>query len=124
MGTVIVGAIAGLVGGAIVSVVAPWVQWILERQRLTREGRVVRMEEWRAGLLEAEAAGRIDHNRLFLNEAWYRTLRPHLSDDEAKHLEWQPDFSGRVVRGTEYREIFALQLNDAIDRLAKAWDLP
>ena len=48
----IIAAVAGLATGTLGSLVAPWVQWRIETRRERLKG--TRVNEWRAGLAEAE----------------------------------------------------------------------
>ncbi len=46
-----------------------------------------------------------------------------MTDKELQGLEYLPRFTARLSRGTEFREIHALMLSDAIDRMAAEWDV-
>jgi len=53
----VVGGLAGLASGALASVVAPWVNWGIEKRRFRLQRRRELVGEWRAGLADAEANG-------------------------------------------------------------------
>lgn len=70
----VVGGVAGLATGALASVVAPWVNWGIERRRLRLERRQELIAEWRTGLAEAEEAGLFGGRGGYLHLPWYQSL--------------------------------------------------
>lgn len=70
----LVGGVAGLITGAVSSLVAPWVNWGVEKRRLRFQRRRDLVSEWRAGLSEAEDHGLLSGNYEHL--VWYQSLRP------------------------------------------------
>jgi hypothetical protein len=85
----IIAAVAGLATGTLGSLVAPWVQWRIETRRERLKGRTTRVNEWRAGLAEAEGYETLEHgtfsSRSFLTEPWYLSLRPHRWPARTRH---------------------------------------
>jgi hypothetical protein len=124
--TALIGAAAGLVSGAVGSLIAPWVNWRIERKRELHRGRAGRLAEWRAGLAQAKfAADSLDDDRVWLTEPWYLSLRRHIPDDLRRHLEFTPNRVGSIDPGGRmHRPELQMLLNDEIDRIAKEWDLP
>jgi hypothetical protein len=52
----LIGGGAGLASGTVVSLIAPWSNWGIEKRRLRRESRVQRIKEWRKGVNALRAA--------------------------------------------------------------------
>lgn len=122
----LIGAGAGLLSGAVGSLVAPWVNWRIDRRRELHRSRADRLTEWRAGLARTKfAVDSLVDEREWLTEPWYLSLRPHLSDDVRRHMEFTPNIVGSIDPGGRmHRPELQELLNDEIDRIAKEWDLP
>lgn len=71
----VIGGVSGLVSGGIVTLVAPWSSWGIEKRRLRREHRVKRIAEWRAG---ASQLGEDVHFMELEWSPWYVTLLPEM----------------------------------------------
>lgn len=77
----------GLVTGAIASLIAPWANWGIEKRRLTRERRIVRIAEWRAGVGDLDWSEKSTGKSVWGDEitsdihakSWYVTLRPEMA---------------------------------------------
>ena len=74
----IVGLIAGLVG----SLIAPWVQWGVEKKRIKQQRRIEMINQWRE-ILSQENFQRTD----FLNHPLYGPLRELIKQDVLKNFE-------------------------------------
>lgn len=127
MWSAIIGGLAGLVTGAVGSLVAPWVALKVEHQRQVHADRRQRVAEWRAGLASVEANLTPGRNPFiqgaFVGEPWFATLRPHL--DPATVNGWESP-GARYIHFNEAgsrRDGVAMQLADEIDRIAREWDV-
>jgi hypothetical protein len=69
----IIAGIVGLITGAIGSLIAPWVQWGIEKRRLRRESRREHITVWRTAVDRDDFA-----YQPFAQGNAYATLRPHL----------------------------------------------
>jgi hypothetical protein len=104
------------------------VQWRIETRRERLKG--TRVNEWRAGLAEAEGYETLEHgafsSRSFLTEPWYLSLRPHLEASIRTRMEYTHDPETIVViaNRTDHRQPLAVKLSDEIDRIANAWKIP
>ncbi len=117
----LVGGLAGIVTGAIASLIAPWVNWRIERVRQLHADRRARVDEWRQGLADAESNDRMEDRR-FLREPWYLSLRPHLDVGAVGELETQRRFTATL--GGAQRHRHASTLSDEIDRISQEWRVP
>jgi hypothetical protein len=111
------GVVAGAVSGAIVSLIAPWVNWGIEKRKILYAKQQVLINDWRALVKkirhEYMARGPSSKNMLEGLEAQgaFSTLRPHLDDITLKALDT-----------TDGKEAARLLL-DHIHRLEKEWGL-
>lgn len=78
---IVIPAIAGLLAGALASLVAPWATWGVEKKRLVREARTNLISEARSLLGSDLAEVKFSHHPV------YSRLRPHLSDNLIKSIE-------------------------------------
>jgi len=110
---VIIPAIAGLVSGGIVSLVAPWVNWRIEQKREKLAHKRTLIRGWREFLAT-------DFDQLtFTGTAVYSDMRPHLSPSTRESLEGNK-IAVRLGRGGNVIQSLVL---DDIARLEKEWDL-
>ena len=110
---VVIPAISGLVSGAIASLVAPWVQWRIERKREKLAYKKEMIRRWR------EFLDRDFDETEFSGTAVYSEIRPHLSSETLQSIE-SDRITVRLGRGGDV--IRSLVLDD-ITRLEKEWDL-
>ncbi len=110
---VVIPAISGLVSGAIASLVAPWVQWRIERKREKLAYKKEMIRRWR------EFLDRDFDETEFSGTAVYSEIRPHLSSETLQSIE-SDRITIRLGRGGDV--IRSLVLDD-ITRLEKEWDL-
>lgn len=123
--TAIIAGVVGIVTGGIGSLIAPWVQWRIERVRLKHARRVETLEVWRNGLAAAEASNKTKA-MTFLSQPWYLSLRSELPQDLASKLDKMPQISGvpmQLGAVKMRRHDVAVELNDAIDGIARKWEL-
>jgi hypothetical protein len=113
---ILVSAIAGLISGTIASLVAPWVNWRVQRVRDQTEYRRQQIKRWR----EAIEAFDFLNNR-FADTIVYTELRPYLDEEFRRGLE-----SGHTSiypareRGNSAIKYIVL---DAITERERAWKL-
>lgn len=90
---ILVPAIAGLITGAIGSLVAPWAQWGIEKKRLQHQVRSTLVAEVRAALVDPPS------NKEFRVMPIYSRLRPHLSEAARRSVEGShgPEQVGEVI---------------------------
>ncbi len=113
----ITSAFLGLIGGVVGSLVAPWVQWAIEKRRSKFEYRRSLIEKWRA---EIDAFDWVNEN--FGNSSIYAGMRPHMQAQVIEKFEAQrtifvaPDDG----RGENLPKQWA---SDEVARIEKEWDL-
>jgi hypothetical protein len=109
----IISGLVGLITGAIGSLIAPWVQWGVEKRRHRREARRERIAAWRA------AVDRDDFEpRQFAGSDAYATLRAYLPEDLRQEIDgWRnptmfvaPPRAGRYpIQGRLLQEIARIE---------------
>lgn len=113
--TAAIGAASGLVSGGIASVVAPWINWGIEKKRLERQRRYDLLKSWREGIARMET----DDRGEYISSDWYETMRPYMWETRRDELERPgtvivPADSGRGIKGR-----FASEA----DRIESQWGL-
>ena len=125
--SVIVSAIVALVAGAIGSLVAPWVNWGVEKRRQRFERRKEMVESWRQLLRDVSEFTVVENEDvryapligLLSAHAAYFSLQPHLSQETRDAIE----ATRRRFWGCEHVQIaFDLLVRD-INRIERDWDL-
>lgn len=116
IGTVVV-ALIGLVGGIIGSVVAPWVNWGIEKRRLKHARKVELIKEWRLFIEHFSF-----NSQNFGNTTVYAAMRPFMDEDIIKKFEAQrtihiPPDGGR---GKELSKQWA---SDQVAMIENKWNL-
>jgi hypothetical protein len=107
------GAVAGLISGALASLVAPWIQWGVEKRRLQRNERRELLERAR-GIVTS-----VNDPQSFRNTPEYARLRPHLLDEVRNKIEGRP-----IVPGTgEGRGTVRNLLLDDFARIERKWGI-
>jgi hypothetical protein len=126
--TVIIPALAGLIAGAISSLIAPWVHWGIEKRKLKLKAREELIREAREALESGEYS-----NQQFRHLAIYSRIRRFLSERAIKAVEGKLSENGKgrtevvlIVAGqgrhsgvNPYRAI----LLDELTQLEKRWGL-
>jgi hypothetical protein len=113
----IVGGVAGLITGAIGSLVAPWVSWGIEKKRRKQERRIELIKQWRE-ILTKQDFSRED----FLNHPLYGPLRELISEDIQKIIE-RPTNEIHVRMDSPINDYDQDILRQEIARIEKLWDL-
>lgn len=113
----IIAGVIGLVTGAIGSLVAPWVQWGIEKRRKRYERRVELVKRWRE-LVLSESFER----KMFVRHPCYGSLRPLLQEEVRKNLE---NLSISAASETPRSPLISFQkaLLEEIARIEKSWGL-
>lgn len=116
-------AVAGLVTGAIGSLLAPWANWGVEKKRLRQIARAKLIEESRAALLDPPQS---DEFRIL---PIYSRMRPYLSEEAKNAVEGEFHLHGEVVNivtgGGRHSGVnpYAGQVLDELSALEKKWAL-
>jgi len=120
----IVGGLAGVITGAISSIIAPWANWGIEKQRLLRETRKDIIQNARRTVVsyrqcvETSLGDRLLGYALNQNTAWLR-IKPFLHEDVWKLID-----EAARVQIRDGRALLALaHFEQDINRLEKLWKL-
>lgn len=130
----LIGGAAGLATGVVGSLVAPWVNWGVDKRRFQHERRRALIDEWRAGVAATEQEGDWDN---LDREPWWQTISPYVSAYRRgpwwrrlrKRIARKPKTpapmppSGRtiIVSQTGARIGLAVEIRDVINRKARRW---
>jgi len=106
----IISGLFGLIGGAIGSLIAPWVQWGIEKRREKLNHKRALIQDWRRHL------GSHYTKESFPSSLTYNGMKPYLSNEAVELVENNsaPDLKGIDIK----RRI----LNE-INRIEKEWSL-
>ena len=77
---ILIAAVTGTVSGAIGSLVAPWVQWAVERRRDRVKARRERIAEWR------RVVGRASSFDDVVNTSVFAELKKHMKSEDVKSM--------------------------------------
>lgn len=112
----VIAGITGLVTGAVGSLVAPWVQWAIEKRRKKVERRQDQIDRWRDAIADHE--GDI---REFGAEPEYAAMKEHMDPGVVEKWESETFFaSSGGGRGGEPRRKMLL---DQVAQIEREWDL-
>jgi hypothetical protein len=114
----VIAGIVGLITGAIGSLIAPWVQWGVEKRRRRFESRREQITAWRT------AVDRDDFRyQLFAQGNVYATLRPHLPGDLRQTIDqWRsPGIVTSLARMG--RDPIQVRLLEEIAKVERKWGL-
>lgn len=115
----VVAALAGLVSGAIGSLVAPWIQWGIEKKRDTRMAQRQAIDDIRSMIDEHTKR---DDEYGFLNEMSYMRLRPEMDPDVVKSLERPRTLHIRMdIPGAGPAPL--RRLSNEVSRIEREWKL-
>ncbi|NQU32023.1 MAG: hypothetical protein HQ521_02215 [Bacteroidetes bacterium] len=109
----IIGAVGGLISGAVLSLIAPWVKWGIEKKKLRYEKRVKLINEIKS-YIEADEFDRRD----FVTTSNYSIIRCHLKEEVVKELEKPYNISAVQMGGT----LFDLKRKFILEDLARISD--
>lgn len=115
-GSVVV-ALIGLVGGIIGSVVAPWVNWGIEKRRLKHNHKIELIKEWRSFIESFDF-----NNRNFGNSTVYGAMRPFMDDNIIEKFEAQRTFH-IPPDGGRGDQLFKQWASDQVTMIEKSWKL-
>lgn len=106
---IIVSAVVGLLTGVVGSLVAPWVNWGVEKRKLKRENRVRLIKELRTYLIKGNV-----QEKGFLNSENYINIRSFLSLELINDIENQNLVYGRIENHaySQYNSKFLQELHD------------
>jgi len=124
----LVGGAAGLGTGVVGSLVAPWVNWKIEKWRSEIEAKRAAVESWRLGLASWEA---LDGNSQgsIRSEPWFQSLSPYLTTQVQKVIADAEMVRPMTVKVTppltavDPRDRRARIVSDEINRIAKQWSV-
>lgn len=108
----IIAALLGLVAGVVGSLIAPWVQWAVEKRRSTLAYRADTIRRWREAV-DGDPRG-------FLNTSQYASLRPHLKKEVLSRVE---DHRTHIAAGGRGGDAKKQMLLDEIARIEREWGL-
>jgi hypothetical protein len=125
---IIIPAVAGLIAGSIGSLIAPWVNWGIEKKKLIRKSREELIQHARDALIKEDLS-----NKEFSHLTIYSRIKPYLSEQAVKAVEGEYSRNGqnpteviRVVMGNSRDSGVNPFKNRVLDELAmleKKWDL-
>lgn len=139
--TAVIGAVAGLISGSIASIVAPWINWGIEKRKQKLAHRRELIAKWRAMVFHIVSVYESDEETdaetffdLLAKEQDYLSLKPHISDEAYKKLLKADITPGEIIivqRGalgsgsSRVNPIggFASLLADEVTRIEKEWKL-
>lgn len=116
MNTIIAGLV-GLISGAIGSLIAPWVQWGVEKRRMRFERRTALIQSWREILSNDEF-----ERGMLLNNPTYGSLRDLLTEKVREQIE-RPSNHVIINMGSPTNNSDRDLLLREIARIEKSWDL-
>ena len=110
----IISGIIGLIGGAIGSLLAPWVNWKIE----------IKKELWRTKKelilkLRTYLQNNSPKNKNFLNSIDYTRIRPYLSNNFVNELE---DFETTILH-SYHRGYYNAKFMEELDTIEDLWQL-
>lgn len=119
--TALIGAMAGLIAGSIASIIAPWINWGIEKKKQKHTYRKELIGKWRAmvhaSCMRPDLKSLEDVIIFFENHIDFFSLRPHLKT-------WK-DYSNqeKFMGGRNYLPDLSDSLLVEITRIEKEWDL-
>ena len=113
----IIAGVVGLIAGAIGSLIAPWVQWGVEKRRKKFERRTALIQRWRE-ILTNDAFER----GMLLNDPAYGPLCDLLTEKVRKEIERPSNHITVVLDSPTNSHDRDLVLRE-IARIEKSWDL-
>lgn len=113
----IISAVIGLISGAIGSLIAPWINWGVEKKRKRYERRVELIDIWR-DILISDNFDRID----ILEHSTYGILKSLLDNDVIRVIERSPNHYNVTVNSNTKNSDKDL-INEEIARIEKLWKL-
>ncbi len=109
----IIAGVFGLLGGVVGSLIAPWVQWGIEKRRFRLNRHLEYIKDWRRFIASNEF-----NQATFRDTKTYVTIRPHLSKDLVDAIEDQ-SIHVSLTGGDPIKN----QLLNEVTRIEKKWGL-
>lgn len=139
MADILLTIIVALISGAIASLIAPWVNWGIEKRRQKLEHRRALVKEWREMVVHVQSAYENNANmcegltfyEMFERQSGFLSLEPNLSDG-AKEILKRADMNFEVVQVVHYGgdvnrinpiDDFVARLRYRIGKIEQDWDL-
>jgi hypothetical protein len=113
----IIAGIIGLIAGAIGSLIAPWINWGVEKRRKRNERRIELIETWRK-IISIDNFDRV----YLLNNPAYGPLRDLLKDEVRKEIE-RPNTHITIILDSPTESHDRDLLLREIARIEKLWKL-
>ncbi len=112
---VIISAVVGLITGAIASLIAPWVQWGVEKSRSRVEYRRAQISRWRDAIESFD----FDSGLSFGDTSIYAEIRPYLEPSFVSSYEAGTIFASGGRGPNHVKQRFL----DAVSKQERKWDL-
>jgi len=80
--SIIVSAVSGLIAGTIASLIAPWINWGIEKRKIKMNRRVELIKNCKE-LINSENFD----NYKFLNSSYYSDIKPYLNNELVDKIE-------------------------------------
>lgn len=113
---IVVSAVVGVIAGAIGSLIAPWVQWAVEKRRSLLQSRRETIRRWRDFIENFDF-----QNYKLADTATYSEIRPYLPEELRRGME-----SGFVIKAAASgrgENAWKHDILDAIADLEQQWKL-
>jgi hypothetical protein len=117
LGDTILVAIIGLVSGAIGSLIAPWVNWGIEKRKLNLQRKSTLIDQWRQFI-----EGFDFENENFGNTTVYGAMRPFMEPVVVAKFEAQRTVFVPPVRGRG-SNLFKQWASDQVSFIERKWKL-
>lgn len=110
-------ALIGLVSGTIGSLVAPWVNWGIEKRRLKLERRAKQIVEWRQFIEQFDFS-----KENFRATTTYAAMRPFMEVESRKLFEAQRTYFV-PPDGVSDVDLHKLAASDEVSKIERKWEL-
>ena len=116
--TAVIAGATGLISGVIGSLVAPWINWGIEKKRRALDARAKLVTRWR------EILGAEDFDRsMILNDPAYGVLAPLLGEKERKQIERPQNHLILEAYPTPGKDPDRTMLLHEVARIERVWKL-
>jgi hypothetical protein len=114
----LISGVVGLFSGAVGSLIAPWVNWGIEKRRKQFESRSELIRQWREIIANTE----FDRSTMLKNPL-YGALRPLLSPEALKNIERPSTHLYSVIGGPPIDNHDRVTLLHEVARIEREWEL-
>jgi hypothetical protein len=114
----VIAAIVGAVSGGLVSLVAPWVHWGIEKRRDRRTA-----QRCLLGAARQHAADNRFGASWFARQEVYARLKPHLSADVVHAIENPEEVQDQMDDPGQFRESLQKEVLHELGRIERKWGL-